>query len=391
VSSRLSEKQTGTYNRTLRPEFSKQGAFILFGPRKTGKTTLLRHLYPKATWFDLLDTDLRQRLELRPAELKEIILDRKPKVIVIDEIQKVPALLDEIHWCLENTDSSFVLCGSSARSLKRETSGLIGGRAWRFDLFPLTTHELGASAHLDKILKNGTIPAHYNSEFPDRDFRAYVSDYIEEEIRKEAHLRNVPAFFKFLEFAGRASGDLVNYANIGRECGVSPKTVREYYQILEDTLLGFRLAPFKSRGERRLIETEKFYLFDCGLTRYLKGITTPEPRTDVYGHLFEAFIIQEVRAYLSYHEKRETLTFWRTSTQMEVDLIIGNGAVAIEIKSSDRVQPKDLKGLRSFSQDRSPQRKILVCRENRARQTEDGIEILPWDRFCHLLWSNKIV
>ncbi len=391
MNSRLSSKRAKAFSRTLCPEFSEQGAFVLFGPRKTGKTTLLHLLYPKAFWVDLLDTDLRQRLELRPAELREIVLEQKPKILVVDEIQKVPALVDEIHWCLENTDTSFVLCGSSARSLKRETAGLLGGRAWRFELFPLTTKELGGSARLDRILKNGTIPVHYNSEFPDRDFRAYVSDYIEEEIRKEARLRNIPAFFRFLEGAGRTSGDLINYANIGRECGVSPKTVREYYQILEDTLIGFRLPPCESRGERRLIETEKFYLFDCGLARYLKGISNPEPGTDIYGHLFESFIVQEVRAYLSYREKRETLTYWRTSTQMEVDLIIGSGAVAIEIKSSEKVQARDLKGLRSFAQDVTPPRQIVVCRESRARRTEDGIEILPWERFCALLWADEIV
>lgn len=388
MKSRLSS--TIQYPRLLEPAFSRHRAFVLFGPRKTGKTTLLRSLFPEAMWVDLLKTDIRQQLELRPADLREQILSSLPDTVVIDEIQKVPDLIDEVHWCLENTKISFVLCGSSARGLKRETAGLLGGRAWRFELFPLTTRELGKDVDLGRILTHGTIPAHYCSDHPNRDLKAYVTDYIEEEIRKEAQLRNVPAFFKFLEWAGRTSGELINYANIGRECGVSPKTVRAYYQILEDTLLGFRLQPWSQRRERRLIETEKFYLFDCGLTRYLKRISHLEPGTDVYGHLFEAFILQEVRAFLSYHERTESLSYWRTSTQMEVDLIVGDMDIAIEIKSSDHIQPRDLRGLRALSEEEKPRRKIVVCREKRARKTEDGIEILPWEKFCALLWDQGL-
>jgi predicted AAA+ superfamily ATPase len=249
---------------------------------------------------------------------------------------------------------------------------------------------LGENADLERILTHGTIPAHYDSTLPDRDLKAYIGDYVEEEIRKEARLRNIPSFFRFLEWAGRTSGELINYANIGRECGISPKTVREYYQILEDTMLGFRLPPWRSHKERRLIETEKFYLFDCGVSRYLKRISHPEPGTDVYGHLFEAFFIQELRAYLSYREKLETMTYWRTSTMLEVDLILGDMAVAIEFKSQERIQPRDLRGLRALAEEFKPGRKIIVCREPQARQTEDGIEILPWQKFCKMLWSGQI-
>lgn len=385
----MNSSLSADFGRSLKLEFSGNRALVLFGPRKTGKTTLIRKTFPKARFLDLLKTDVRLAHELNPALLRGTVLAEKPKVMVVDEVQKVPSLVDEVHWCLENTDTAFVLCGSSARSLKRELGGLLGGRAWRFDLFPLTTHELG-EFDLQKILVHGLIPSHYRSRNVNRDLRGYITDYIEEEIRKESKVRNVPAFSRFLETAGKTATALLNYSNAGRECGVSPKTVREYYQILEDTLLGFRLPPWEYRKDRRLIETEKFYFFDCGVLRYLRKISYVEPETDVFGALFESFLMQEIRAYQGYSEKLQTMTFWRTSTDFEVDLIIGEMEAAIEFKSAGLIHDKHLKGLRALAQEHEPARRFLVCREVQARRTTDGIDILPWQEFCRMLWKGGV-
>jgi uncharacterized protein len=264
LSSRLS-----VYSRTLQIDLSNHNAAFLWGPRKVGKTTLLHQRFPTAIFYDLLNTERKAALLLRPARLREEVLARQDKLVVIDEVQKVPALLDEVHWCLENTATKFILCGSSARKLRHGAVNLLGGRAWRYELFPLTTQELG-TYDLERILNHGLIPQHYLEARPERSLRGYVADYLEQEIQAEALTRNVPAFAKFLETVTTTHGQLLNYATVARDCGVSAKTVREYYQILEDTLLGHLLEPWRKRKKRRLIETAKFYLFDPGVVRALR-------------------------------------------------------------------------------------------------------------------------
>jgi len=235
------------------------------------------------------------------------------------------------------------------------------------------------------------LPAHYLEDNPRRTLKSYVFEYLQEEIIHEATVRNVPAFARFLETVALTHGRLLNYANVSREAGVASKTVREYYQILVDTLVGHELDPWTRKKKRRLIETAKFYLFDVGVANHLAGVSQLVPGTDVYGRAFEHFIIEEVRAFLAYREKDLPLTFWRTSTGYEVDLIIGDMDCAVEIKAAERTGQRDLKSLRALCEEHSLRRSILVARVASRRRTEDGIDIMPWSDFCKQLWAGDVV
>lgn len=378
------------FKRLLEINLDGNNAAFLWGPRKVGKTTLLHQKFPNAKYYDLLNTELKTRLLLSPSLLREELLAESPSLIIIDEIQKVPALLDEVHWCLENTKTKFILCGSSARKLKRGAANLLGGRAWRYELFPLTTKELG-EYNLERILNHGLIPKHYIEKSPDRSLKSYVLDYLEEEINAEALVRNVPSFARFLDAASLTHGQLINYANIARDCGVSPKTVREYYQILQDTLLGHELPPWRKQKKRRLIETAKFYLFDVGVARALTGLRKIQKGTEEFGRYFEHFLIEEIRAFLSYREKDLPLSFWRTSTGIEVDLIAGDMDLAIEFKAVPRADNRHYKGLQALMEDQKVKRAVLVSLDERPRKLESGIEIFPWQKFCEKLWDGEIL
>ena len=376
--------------RTLSIDLRDHNAAFLWGPRKTGKTTLLHQQFPNAKFYDFLSTELKTNLLIKPWLFRQQVLAEKPGTVVIDEVQKVPQLLDEVHWCLENTRTRIIMCGSSARKLRRGAANLLGGRAWRFDLFPLTTAEV-PDADLDRILNHGLVPRHYLDDRPERGLSSYVSDYIDQEINAEALTRNVPAFARFLDAVAMSHGELINYANIGRDCGVSSKTVREYFQILEDTLLGHSLQPWRKTRNRRLIETAKFYLFDVGIVRALKGMPRIQPRTDEFGRAFEHFLIEEIRAYLSYTEKNLPLSFWRTSTGLEVDLIVGRLDAAIEFKATNEVKPQHVKGLTALAEDQKVRRSFVVSLDPVPRLLDSGIEILPWKKFLADLWNGKIV
>lgn len=375
--------------RILNIDIKGNNAAFLWGPRKTGKTTLLHQKFPDAKYYDLLNSDLKTRLLLTPAILRQETLAQKPALVIVDEVQKVPALLDEVHWCLENTTTRFILCGSSARKLKRGAANLLGGRAWRFELFPLTTKEL-PDLNITRILNHGMIPRHYLEHKPEKSLHSYVVDYLNEEIQAEALVRNVPPFARFLEVAAQTNGELINYANVARDCGVSPKTVREYYQILEDTLLGHPLLPWRKRKKRRLIETAKFYLFDVGIVRALKGLQVIQPKTEEFGRAFEHFLIEEIRAYLSYREKYLPMSFWRTSTGFEVDLIVGDFDLAVEFKATENVKMEHLRGLKALMEENTVKKSILVSLEKEPRQI-DNILSLSWEMFCKRLWQNELL
>jgi predicted AAA+ superfamily ATPase len=365
-------------------------AAFLWGPRKVGKTTLLHQQLADARFYDLLDSDLRARLLLRPALLKEEVLAQKPPIVVIDEVQKVPALLDEVHWCLENTQTKFVMCGSSARKLRRSAANLLGGRAWRFELFGLTTAEIG-EVDLDRILNHGIVPRHFLEARPERSLWGYVLDYLEQEIHAEALVRNLPTFAHFLDAVALSHGQLLNYATVARDCGVSPKTVREYYQILEDTLLGHTLPPWRRARKRRLIETAKFYLFDPGIVRALTGMRQIQAGSEEYGRAFEHFLIEETRAYLAYEEKHLPIAYWRTSTGLEVDLIVGAIDLAIEFKATPRIDERHTKGLLALMEDQPVKRAMVVSLDESRRLLQHNIEVLPWRDFCSMLWEGALV
>lgn len=371
-------------------DFEESQALVIFGPRKTGKTTLLAQKFPQAMRYDLLMSDVRTKLTLNPSLLRQEVLARKPKIVILDEIQKVPDLLDEVHWLIENTKTRFIICGSSPRKLKRGAANLLGGRALRTDLFPLVSAEV-SDLDLVKILNSGLIPQHYLSKSPERFLKAYVEQYLQEEIIEESQIRKLQSFHRFLETAALMNGELLNYAKVGADCGVSPKTVREYYQILEDSLIGFTLNPWTKVKTRKLIETAKFYLFDTGVIRHLKGLSHVPDKTREFGNLFETFLIHEIRAYLAYTHSNLKLSYWRTTSDFEVDLIVGNMQLAIEFKSTDKPRADDLRGLRALKQENSPRQLLLVCQVPQPRQFENGILCLPYKDFLKQLWAGKII
>ena len=288
-------------------------AAFLLGPRQTGKSMLLRRRFPKARFFDLLDTELTAELTVRPRLFRERLLANPAKTVVVDEVQKVPQLLEEVHFLLENSSTRFILCGSSARKLKKNARNLLGGRAVEHFLFPLVSAEL-PDLDLRRMLNHGGLPAHYLINRPGPLLRSYVNTSLKEEIIDESLTRNIPGFARFLDIVGLTHGRQLNYANVARESGVSASTVRIYYQILEDTLLGFQLFPWRKSSKRRLVETSKFYLFDIGVANEINPESIGVAKgSDVYGRAFEHFMINEVRAYLSYNQRDDRLWYWRTS------------------------------------------------------------------------------
>lgn len=370
----------------------KQSAF-LWGPRKTGKTTYLNTKFPHSIRYDFLQTDLFLEFSKRPSLLREQLLAQDDHLltlpVILDEVQRVPQVLDEVHWLIENKGCRFILCGSSARKLKRGGANLLGGRAWRYELFPLVTAEL-FEYDLLTILNRGMIPGHYLDPNYSRSLKAYVQDYLKEEVFAEGLTRNVQAFSRFFDALGYSHGELINYSAIARDCGVDSKTVREYYQILVDTLMARMIEPFKRRQKRQVIShAPKFYLFDVGVAGAVTRRQIMEERGESFGKAFEHFILMEIMAYNSYHSLDFRINFWRTKNGLEVDFIIGDGEVAIEVKGSDRVDKRDLYPLSVFSAESGSTKAIVVCNEKKAR-IHDKIRILPYRHFLEELWEGKI-
>ncbi|UCG87830.1 MAG: ATP-binding protein [Gemmatimonadota bacterium] len=372
-----------------------QETFFLWGPRQTGKTTLLRQRYGGARWIDLLKAEEFRRYVARPELLRQEI-EAEPvsprQQIVIDEIQKVPALLDEVHWLIENRGAHFALCGSSARKVRRGAANLLGGRAVRYELFGLTADEIGKAFDLDRLLNSGYLPRIYEASRPNRLLDAYIADYLKEEIAAEGLVRNLPTFSDFLDVAALSDGEIVNFSNIARECGVSSHTTKNHFQILEDTLLGRWLPAYRKRAKRRVIGAPKFYFVDVGVVNRLARRGELLPGSELYGKAFENWVFHELTAYSHYREYDGTLSYWRLASGIEVDFVIGDMVVAIEAKSSAKITRDHLKGLRSLVADfRDVERRIVVCREPKPRKTDDGIEILPATGFVQRLWGGDIL
>ncbi len=356
--------------------------FFLWGPRQTGKTTLLRETYRDALWLDLLKADEYRRYLERPELLREELADRPlPNQVVIDEIQKVPQLLDEVHWLHENSGVRFALCGSSARKVRHGAANLLGGRALRYALMGLTANELASDIDLDRLLNHGYLPRLYESNRTQRMLAAYVGDYLKEEIAAEGLVRNLPEFSGFLNAAALSDGDLVNFSNIARDCGVSSNTVKGHFGILEDTLLGGWLPAYTKRPKRRVIGAPKFYFSDVGVVNFLARRGHLEAGGELYGKAFENWVFHELSAYDAYHSTFAELHYWRLASGIEVDFIVGDMAVAIEAKASSRITADHMKGLRHLAQEHPRARRLVVCLERKRRRTEDGIEILPYRAF----------
>ena len=374
-------------NRVLELNLPVKRSAFLWGPRKTGKTYWINRHFSDSIIIDLLKTDVFADYASRPSLLRERFQGLQG-LIVIDEIQMIPDLLNEIHWLIENTDVSFLMTGSSTRKLRRRHVNLLGGRAWRYTMSPLTYRET-EGFDLEQIIASGLLPPHFLSSDPVQDLRSYVSGYLKEEIAAEAVIQNIPAFAEFLRVAALTSGELLNYTNVGRETGVSAKVVRNYFQILEDTLLGFRIRPWRKVRNRRLIETEKFYLFDVGVANYLAR-RTPRIGTPEFGNSFEHFILMELKAYQAYKNPELDIRYWRTSTGFEVDFILGEMNVAIEVKGSHRVHSAHTRGLRALLEEHAVERTVIVSLEEQPRKLDSSIEVLPWQVFLEALWSKEL-
>jgi uncharacterized protein len=368
--------------------------FFLWGPRQTGKSTLLRETYGQSRWIDLLKAEEFRRYLARPELLRQELEAEPPtpgEQIVIDEIQKVPALLDEVHWLLENRGVHFALCGSSARKVKRGAANLLGGRAMRYELHGLTASELGRDFDLDRMLNHGYLPRIYEAGRPQRMLDAYIADYLKEEVAAEGLVRNLPTFSDFLDVAALSDGELVNFSNIARECGVSSHTTKSHFEILEDTLLGRWLPAYRKRPKRRVIGAPKFYFVDVGVVNRLARRGELLPGSELYGKAFENWVFHELSAFVSYRGEGGELSYWLLASGIEVDFVLGDMRVAIEAKSSERITRDHLQGLRRLAEDHPRVgRRLVVCREPRARKTDDGIEVLPAATFVRRLWTGDI-
>jgi uncharacterized protein len=373
----------------------KQSAF-LWGPRKTGKSTYLKSRFPRSLVYDFLKTDLFIELSKNPSLLREQLLAQEAHIlkhpIILDEAQKVPQILDEVHWLIDNKRLSFILCGSSARKLKRGQANLLGGRAWRYTMFPFVSVEIGISQlNLLKVLNRGLIPLHYLQENYKKSLQAYVQDYLKEEVFAEGLTRNIPAFSRFFDAIGYSHAELTNYSNIARDCAVDSKTVKEYYQILVDTLLGTMIEPFKRKQGRRVItQAPKFYLFDVGVAGVLTKRDLQEEKGEEFGKALEHFIFMEITAHRSYRELDYDINFWRTKSGLEVDFVLGRGEVAIEVKGKGHIDRKDLRSLIAFNEEYAPRKAFLVCNE-KAERVHGLIRIIPWRNFLQKLWEGKII
>ncbi|MCK5521106.1 MAG: ATP-binding protein [Candidatus Marinimicrobia bacterium] len=382
----------GNIKRQLNIDLPQGQSAFLWGARKCGKTTWLKEQFPDSLYYDFLKSDLYLTMLKEPKRLREELLLKKPdKVVILDEVQKIPQLLDEVHYLIENAGISFILCGSSARKLKRGQANLLGGRAWRFEMLPLTSKELDKQFDLITILNRGLIPNHTLSPHYIRSLKAYIQDYLREEIFAEGLTRNIAAFSNFLDSVVFSQGELVNYSNIARDCAVDSKTIKEYYQILVDTHIGYFVYPFKPRSTRQIISaTPKFYLFDVGVANALAQIEIKEAKGEHFGRSFEHFIFMELNAHRKYYEIDYPIEFWRTKNGFEVDFILNKGEIAIEVKGKNKIHSKDLKNLKIFNNDYHPKKSYIVCNEERARIV-DNIIILPYKEFLNQLWNGQIL
>lgn len=364
---------------------NKKSVF-LFGPRQTGKSWLIRHEFKDHKIYNLLESETFLRLNHSPQRLREECIANKAKLVVIDEIQRLPDLLNEVHLLIEEHGIHFLLTGSSARKLRRGGVNLLGGRANIKYLHPFSFCELQKHFNLQKALNFGLLPSIYFADNPKDDLQSYIGTYLKEEIAAEGLTRNVPAFSRFLEVAALCNGKIINYTKISNDAQVARTTIQEYFQTLKDTLIAFELPPWKQSLKRKPIGTSKFYLFDNGVIRILQNRNILSAKTPEFGDAFETFIFHELKAFVDYNQA-EQLYYWRSVSGFDVDFIL-DGHTAIEVKGSENISIQDLKNLKALREEKKLKNYFLVCLEKEPRIV-DGIKILPWKLFLEQLWNKN--
>ena len=377
------------YKRIIDIENQLDEAMFLFGARQVGKSTLLQERFPEAIYYDLLIDTVKKAFKRNPDSLRQALIDKPAgTLVIVDEIQKVPELLDSVHWLMVNKGIRFVLSGSSSRKLKRSGANTLGGRANPRTLFPLVWKEV-TDFQIDRAVQNGMIPRHYLIDDAIDRLEGYVEIYLREEIRDEAAVENIDAFEQFMEAAAISDGEMINYSNIASDCGVAAKTVKAYYQILKDTLMGYEIPAYTKVIKRKVVQAPKFYYFDVGLVNYLLGRHRLRRGSEEYGHAFEHLVMQEIVAYRGYYRRREKISYWHTYNHQEVDCVIGDAMVAIEIKSSEEVKTRHKNGLKAFNEEHPECRQILVSLDPITRTSGD-IELIYVLDFLRMLWNGEI-
>ena len=368
-------------------------SLFLFGPRQTGKSSFIKNQLMNndiAMFWTLLDGRLRLKVLADPSILRQEVEVRNLRdcIIIIDEIQKCPELLDEVHFLIEERNIRFLLTGSSARKLRSSGVNLLGGRATQRHFHPFNFAEIGnhPNYNLSYIFEHGLLPSMFLSSNIEEDLSAYVDTYLTEEIAAEGFSRNIPNFARFLTVASVSNSQLINYTNIASDSQVPVQTVKQWFQVLEDTLLGYQVESFTNTKKRKAITTSKFYFFDIGIARALRNIPTPKENTTEFGEYFEHLICMELKSWIDYKHPRSKLTYWRSTSNMEVDFCVDE-EIAIEVKSSSNVTEKHLKGLKALREEGIFNRYVVVCQEEHPRII-DGIEILPWKYFFEELWKK---
>lgn len=385
------------YKRILDKKAFK-GTNFLLGPRKTGKSTYLKVAFPDSLYIDLLDNAIFHDFNRSPGKMYEMIQyqignsdEYRQHPIIIDEIQRIPSLINDVHRLIEEEKLDFILCGSSARKLVRGGANMLGGRAGRITMGGLSIVEID-DFDLLRFMNNGSIPSHYLSEEPNQTIKAYLQNYIQEEIKGEALVRNLSNFNRFIDLVGLTNGEEVNFTNISQDIGVDSKTIKEYYQILVDTLIGNYIEPYFDKEKRsHILKSPKFYLFDVGLANFIKGISLSKDEGTEFGKSFEQVILNEITSYKSYRNKNFKISFWRTYEKDKVDLILGDAEVAIEVKGRKNIKERMLGGLLKFNEIYKPRKSIVVANITLPHKLDSGIEVVPYMEFVKLLWNGDII
>ncbi|HAK44449.1 MAG TPA: AAA family ATPase [Spirochaeta sp.] len=376
------------YKRLLK--LTDNDTFFLWGPRQAGKSTLLKKYFSDALWIDLLLPDVYRTYLTQPEILIEETKLYNAQFVVIDEIQKLPQLLDVVHWLIENKGITFALCGSSARKVKRGHANLLGGRGVKYELYGLSAREIADDLDFLRLLNHGYLAPIYRSQNPERLLNSYISNYLKEEIAAEGLVRNLPGFSEFLNIAALSDTELLSYSTIARDIGVAGSTVKGYFEILSDTLIGRFLPSYRKRPKRRISNMPKFYFFDIGVVNFLAKRGELQVKSELIGKAFENWIYHELCCYNSYNDRFADFYYWRLTTGIEVDFIVNYIDCAIESKSSENIKSQHLKGLRELKKDHPEVKKmIIVSMDNHDRETEDGILILHYLTFLDLLWQEE--